>query len=280
LRDLLGVVDIKERRLYPDVLYRALSDANDHPEELIFILMDTPEGWQEDGWLTEYMRLSDLRAEGDVSGAVISVLPSGGMLDNGQGECRAEFSFPPNVILVLSVVGDGECGETANERANIVTLGSPDLSFDVLKTTPTSEGTTPTLLARVLAERYQQPKESLPDTLWAESWNSELIRMNALLEPFGAPIGYRLRNEILRYLLHAEQLSAQMPYGISFPLDTAFDYQICQRILPRVLSRLAKEEAEGDILGDLLMYAQGSNEHTPRFPHAAARLQSVHRHMD
>mgnify|MGYP001195797182 FL=1 len=277
-RDLLGIVDIPGRRFYPDVMYRALSHAHECPSDLVFVFVDTPDGWQEDGWLAEYTRLMDLGAERDVEGCTVSVLPSGGLL--GDSDYPAEYPFPGNVVLVLSVAGHGACGEIASERANVFTLGMPDLSLEALVAGPAPEGISPTTLAALLAEHHRIRPAVAPDYAALGVWNCEIIHMNSFLEPLGIPVGYRLRNEILRFLAYSAELSAQLPYGVKYPIETAFDHQICQRILPRVLALLEKDEQVGDVVGELLSYAQGSRGPTPRFPHAAARLQAVQRRME
>ena len=277
-RDLLGILDIPGRRFYPDVMYRALSHAHQRSSDLVFVFIDTPEGWQEDGWLAEYTRLLDLRAEHDVGGRAVSVLPSGGLLEDS--DYPAEFPFPGNVVLVLSVAGHGACGEIASERANVFTLRAPDLSLEALVAGPVPEGASPTTLAAFLADHHRIQPAATPDYAALEVWNREIIHMNSFLEPLGIPVGYRLRHEILRFLAYSEELSAQLPYGVKYPLETAFDHQICQRILPRVLTLLEKDEQVGDVVGELLSYAQGSRGPTPRFPHAAARLQAVQRRME
>lgn len=68
-------------------------------------------------------------------------------------------------------------------------------------------------------------------TLYCQRLNT----LNEVLTPYTMHFGYRVADEILLYLWHAHQL--EVP---DFNLDTAFDYQIYQKVLPKLHGSEAK----------------------------------------
>ena len=95
--------------------------------------------------------------------------------------------------------------------------------------------------------------------------------LDQTLEEIGLGIGHRLRGDILRYLAYAEDLSAQLPYGASFGLDAAFDYQLTQRVVPRLFLR----EPDPEVVADLLAYSQGERFEEARFPRTVTQLEAI-----
>ena len=66
-------------------------------------------------------------------------------------------------------------------------------------------------------------------------YRDRLITLVNLLRPYNMHFGYRVVDEVLLYLWNAEALADP-----SFGLDTAFDHQLCQKILPKFHGSQAK----------------------------------------
>ena len=60
-------------------------------------------------------------------------------------------------------------------------------------------------------------------------YRQRLSELNALLSEYTMHFGYRVADEVLLYLWHAKALGAP-----DFDLNTAFDYQIYQKVLPKL----------------------------------------------
>lgn len=66
-------------------------------------------------------------------------------------------------------------------------------------------------------------------------YRQRLTVLNEMLAPYTMHFGYRVADEILLYLWQAHQLKSS-----DFNLDTAFDYQIYQKVLPKLHGSEAK----------------------------------------
>jgi hypothetical protein len=270
LRDLLGLTDPRTGEFHPEPLYGALRSAAQAPDEAHLVCIDTIDGWQEDAWLSEYVRLLDSRSrasDGRVASAPI-------VAENVPGE----LALSDNLFLVIATMGRVGLGMVGVERANVVELGPADLSLDALRPGHKPEGTSAAELGKMLvAGRSYRSLGDIVERPWIEAWNDEVTHLSAMLEEIDLGIGYRLRDDMLRYLAYADDLNAQLPYGTSFSLDTAFDWQIAQRIVPRLLLKEPDEET----VSELLMYAHGPQDSRPaRFPRTAAQLEALQRRMD
>ena len=281
MRDLLGQMDPRTGEYRPEMFYEAILEAHENPDTPVVICVDSIDGWQEDAWLSEYVRLHDSRSLSPdgrwLTSPLVAVPGYETLTAVGGRSVPARFSLPDNVFLVITTMGQVALGEITSERTNVVNLGPADLSLEAARPGHAPEGTSPTDLGTILVE--QRPYRDLSGILdrpWAEVWNNEIVHLSGMLEDLQLGIGYRLRDDILRYLAYADDLNTQLPYGVSFPLAMAFDYQIEQRILPRLLTKEPDEET----VAELLMYAQGSQGNAPRFPRAATHLELLQRRME
>lgn len=78
----------------------------------------------------------------------------------------------------------------------------------------------------------------------------ELEQLNAILEKVGFKSGYRVRDEVVFYMLNNKKMDLLNP-------ETAFDYQILQKILPRIQG---SSVAIKDMLADLFQHIVGDYE--------------------
>lgn len=78
-----------------------------------------------------------------------------------------------------------------------------------------------------------------------------LSELNALLSEYTMHFGYRVADEVLLYLWHAKALGAP-----DFDLNTAFDYQIYQKVLPKFHGSQAKLQKP---LTDLIAFCEAGS---------------------
>ncbi len=90
-------------------------------------------------------------------------------------------------------------------------------------------------------------------------YREQLVALNNLLQPYKMHFGYRVADEVLLYLWNAKNLSDP-----AFDLDTAFDHQLCQKVLPKFHGSQAKLQAP---LEHLLLFCVDS-ERQPSIPGA------------
>jgi hypothetical protein len=151
------------------------------------------------------------------------------------------------------------------------------LNLDALRPGLAPEVLTPTGLGGLLvAERPYRDILSITDRPWVEKWNEEIEEVAQILEGAGVAIGYRVRDDILRYLAYADDLARTLPYGTRFAHATAFDYQLSQRIVPRLVIK----EPEEEVISEFLMYTQGESGAKPRFPQSTAQIEALQHRFD
>ncbi|SOC11363.1 5-methylcytosine-specific restriction endonuclease McrBC GTP-binding regulatory subunit McrB [Ureibacillus xyleni] len=94
--------------------------------------------------------------------------------------------------------------------------------------------------------------------------SEKLVKINKILEPINAQVGYRVRDEIGFYLAHNSES------GMLFSEEEAMDFCIMQKILPRVGGT---ENVVRQILNDLL------NE-LERYPRSQNKVKEMLRRLD
>ena len=281
LRDLLGSLDPSSGEFLPEPWFDALIEARDNPDHAVLLCVDTSDGWQEEPWFAEYARLQDSRrrdADGNMTTEPFLILP-------GREEVRAPsgrvfpagMSLPDNLFMVMTTVGDVGLGDIVAEHTNVVEIGPINLDLDALDPGHAPEVITTNGLGTLLvASRPHRSLRSILDREWVETWNDEIEDIAGIVGQAGVSIGYRLRDEMLRFMAYAEDMSRDMPYGTHFPHAVAFDYQLAQRVVPKLMIR----ESEDDVLNELLMYAQGDGGNRPRFPRSVAQIEALQSRLD
>ena len=281
LRDLFGNIDSHSGKFRPEPWYDAVFEAHENPERAVIICVDTFEGWQEEAWFSEWLRVQDTRrATSDRTWVADDLLLAPGYRSVETTDGRTlpgRLPLPDNLFLVLTAMGDDGFGDVVATHSNVVEFGLPDLNLDALRPGLAPEVLTPTGLGRLLvAERPYRDILSVIDRPWVEKWNEEIEEVAQILEGAGVAIGYRVRDDILRYLAYADDLARTLPYGTRFAHATAFDYQLSQRIVPRLVIK----EPEEEVISEFLMYTQGESGAKPRFPQSTAQIEALQHRFD
>lgn len=159
-----------------------------------------------------------------------------------------EIPISPNVRFVGTVNVDHTThgfSDKVLDRANVIQFERVDLSVKLSSKTPPE--------TKMLGfSQFSQwcNKKSLQDTQLAtiDEFASHVRRINFILEPAGVNIGFRVLQDIRRYMHLVIQ-------GGSFddPRD-AFDFQIKQRILPKIRGMQSRELKES--LADLAKFLE------------------------
>ncbi len=100
-----------------------------------------------------------------------------------------------------------------------------------------------------------------------EPYRQRLSELNTLLAPYTMHFGYRVADEVLLYLWGAQNLGEA-----DFNLDTAFDYQVYQKILPKFHGSEAK-------LGKPLAALQDFCEKY-KFQHSLTKVKLMRDHLE
>lgn len=281
LRDLFGSIDPHTGHFRAEPWYDVVLEAHEHPERAVIMCVDTIEGWQEESWFSEWLRVQDTRrhtAENTWTTDNLLLVPGFPTIESTDGRTlTGQLPLPDNLFLVLTAMGDDGFGDVVATHTNVIEFGTPDLNLDALRPGLAPEVLTPTGLGRLLVgERPYRNILSIIERPWAEKWNEEIEEVAQILDGAGVAIGYRIRDDILRYLAYADDLSRTLPYGARFTHATAFDYQLSQRIVPRLVIK----EPEEEVISEFLMYTQGESGAKPRFPHSTAQIEAIQHRFD
>ncbi len=152
--------------------------------------------------------------------------------------------IPPRVEIPLNIyfAGTVNVDETTYmfspkvlDRANTIEFNEVDLQEYFTRDAPAEENAPPATPALIAAFTHSGEFARLPKQVSEiytvpelGEYRAQLQELNELLKEHDMHFGYRVADEILLYLWHAYELN-----DANFGLDTAFDCQIYQKVLPK-----------------------------------------------
>jgi 5-methylcytosine-specific restriction endonuclease McrBC GTP-binding regulatory subunit McrB len=162
---------------------------------------------------------------------------------NGRND-YGELTLPGNLFIVGTVNMDETTfpfSKKVLDRANTIEFSYVDLA--ALPSFTTVEPEPVEISDDLLAVKYIKLNDCNPaDTSFISKVCATLQRVNNILEISNAHIGYRVRDEIVFYMLNNQKAGLLTE-------SQAFDNQIMQKILPRIQG---SSETIKTMLGDLL----------------------------
>lgn len=224
--DLFGYMDINNKYV-PGLLTEIVYDANkeENLNKPYIICLDEMNLARVEYYLSDYLSIIESR-EKTKDGIKTDKIFSEGYFP--EANKYSSIYFSDNINIVGTVNMDDTTfsfSEKVLDRANTIEFSKVDLAaLDLI--TRESE---PKLLDNSNFETsYLTIKEALlKDRSYVERINNRIIALNNILKEYNAHFGYRVRDEMVFYMLENNT------YGI-LPEDTAFDYQVLQKILPKI----------------------------------------------
>ncbi len=176
--------------------------------------------------------------------------------------------IPDNLYIIGTVNMDDTTfafSRKVLDRANTIEFSKVDLELlDFLK-----EPIKNTILENeFLKTRFLNIKEAVNmDENYVNEVNKKIVDINNILKPYSKHFGYRVRDEIIFYMLENK---------LSHLLDenTAFDYQIMQKILPSIIG---SEESIKDILIKLYEYCVYDVKLDPNGDYVEEAFENLHK---
>ena len=145
------------------------------------------------------------------------------------GTDLANFYIPENLYIVGTVNMDEttfQFSKKVLDRANTIELSEIDLDYDFEKMG--EEEVQPlAVYNEVLKSKYLVLQECAAHKKEVKEIISQLIMINEFLKPCGLQFAYRVRDEIIFYMLYNREFEL-------LDVAEAFDYQLLQKILPRM----------------------------------------------
>ncbi|WP_242220362.1 MrcB family domain-containing protein [Bacillus cereus group sp. BfR-BA-01380] len=219
--DLLGYVNI-QGEFQERPLIQVLEKATENPDKPYFVVLDEMNLARVEYYFSDFLSVIESRKweEGEI--VTSAVLP--------ESIVGKRITIPSNVYVVGTVNMDETTHPLSKkvlDRANTIEFNQVKLdSFEFLMDAEEVQAkrvSNSSLTAKFLhlKECFQLNKDLVKKVSYI------LIEINEILEPIGAQVGYRIRDEICFYMAYNEKSEL-----LSF--DEALDYQIYQKILPRI----------------------------------------------
>ena len=222
--ELLGYKNIKDEFVKGE-LYKVIDEAKEHLDTPYFVCLDEMNLARVEYYLSEYLSVIESR-KFETDKIVTDKLFSESYFENVEDN---NISIPENLYIIGTVNMDDTTFSFSRkvlDRANTIEFSEIDLeTLDFL----TDEAETLVVDNSLLKTQFLNIKDALEiDRTYVEEINEKIVEINNILKPYSKHFGYRVRDEIVFYML--ENKLANL-----LEEDMAFDYQIMQKILPTII---------------------------------------------
>lgn len=222
--ELLGYKNIKDEFVKGE-LYKVIDEAKEHLDTPYFVCLDEMNLARVEYYLSEYLSVIESR-KFETDKIVTDKLFSESYFENVEDN---NISIPENLYIIGTVNMDDTTFSFSRkvlDRANTIEFSEVDLeTLDFL----TDEAETLVVDNSLLKTQFLNIKDALEiDRTYVEEINEKIVEINNILKPYSKHFGYRVRDEIVFYML--ENKLANL-----LEEDKAFDYQIMQKILPTII---------------------------------------------
>lgn len=226
--DLFGHVDLNGRFL-PGAMLDFLKEAQDHPEKLYFLCLDEMNLARVEYYLSDILSVietRDFKGNHIISDLLVTEEKYGA--DKDALNKYGEIIFPENMYLIGTVNMDETTfpfSKKVLDRANTIEFSFVNLIPDF-----TNAGVSVSqqqLENDFLCTKYLLLSECAEQADYISGVCAQLQTINMILQKVNAHVGYRVRDEIVFYLLNNKNAGLLSE-------DDAMDNEIMQKILPRI----------------------------------------------
>ena len=278
-KGLLGYFNLLDEKYHATPVLRLLLDAEKNPGKPYFVILDEMNLSKVEQYFSDFLSIMESRNAGNPQGEMLDLHA---LTEEQKPETLTvpqKISIPPNVYFTGTVNVDESTymfSPKVLDRANVIEFNDVDLvnyekgiaSADecILKEQDVREKLLPMVGETPFCNKadYTRAQEMDSDT------GVYLSRILEILHPHQLHFGYRVVNEIARFILHASDMLQD------FKLEEILDIQILQKILPKFHGTQAKLE---EPLEKLLAFCSGAESEEiledapfPRSAHKLARM--------
>lgn len=222
--DLFGHTNLKGE-FVPGAIIDFVKDACEHPDKPYFLCLDEMNLARVEYYLSDFLSVIETRRR-----AGSRILTDRIILDKAAGNDYGELILPENLYVVGTVNMDETTfpfSRKVLDRANTIEFSDVDLMPDFMMSEEKAE---PVVQSNeFLKTQYLVLAVDTGEEQWdlAAEVCTELQEINRILQEANAHIGYRVRDEIVFYMLNNAE-TGLLEY------DDALDNEIMQKILPRI----------------------------------------------
>jgi len=282
-KGLLGYYNLLDEKYHATPVLHILLEASAHQDKPYFIILDEMNLAKVEQYFSDFLSIMESRTTGNLSGEPLR-LHSATKAETPDGRVIPQrIMIPPNIYFTGTVNVDESTymfSPKVLDRANVIEFNDVDLaSYEkgiasadgcVLKEQDVRE--------KLLPMAGETPFCNKADYTRALKMDNDtsvyLSKILEILHPHQLHFGYRVVNEIARFILHASNMLQV------FKLEETLDIQILQKILPKFHGTQAKLE---EPLGKLLAFCSGvESEEIPEnapFPRSSQKLARMIRNL-
>ena len=249
--DLFGHVNL-DNRFVPGAIVEFIKKAADDPDKLPYILcLDEMNLARVEYYFSDFLSIIETRdlVEDEIvtDNLVPKVCYSG---DEDAEKLYSNLMIPENLYIIGTVNMDETTfpfSKKVLDRANTIEFSYVD--FNLPESISSNEAEAVEVKNEFLRSDYLKLRIDCIDKWEAvKKFNYDITKINSVLEKSDSHFGYRMRDEIIFYMLYNDE------FGLLDEKE-AFDNQIMQKILPRIQG---SSESTANILRELFKICAGS----------------------
>lgn len=252
-KGLLGYYNLLDEKYHATPLLRLLLEAKEHPEKPYFVILDEMNLAKVEQYFSDFLSIMESRTSGNIQGEPLDLHAMSDVKTPGGRLVPKRFHIPLNVYFTGTVNVDESTymfSSKVLDRANVIEFNEMNLESYEKGTVASDsfilkEQNVRRKLLPVEGETSFCSKTDFTAILKEEpSVHEYLSQISGILQLYNLHFGYRVVNEISRYILNAHEMVQ------NFDLEEAIDIQILQKILPKFHGTQAKlEEPLLELLG-------------------------------
>lgn len=249
--DLFGHVNL-DNKFVPGAIVEFIKKAADDPDKLPYILcLDEMNLARVEYYFSDFLSIIETRdlVEDEIvtDNLVPKICYSG---DEDAEKLYSNLIIPENLYIIGTVNMDETTfpfSKKVLDRANTIEFSYVD--FNLPESISSNEAEVIEVKNEFLRSKYLKLRTDCIDKWEAvKKFNGDIVKINSVLEKSDSHFGYRMRDEIIFYMLYNDE------FGLLDEKE-AFDNQIMQKILPRIQG---SSESTAYILRELFKICAGS----------------------
>lgn len=256
-KGLLGYYNLLDEKYHATPILQILIEASEHQDKPYFIILDEMNLAKVEQYFSDFLSIMESRTTGNLSGEPLYLHSATKAETPGGRVIPQQIMIPPNVYFTGTVNVDESTymfSPKVLDRANVIEFNDVDLA-NYERGIASADGYI--LKEQDVREKLLPMAEEMPfcnktDYTRAQEKNRNtgeyLASILKILHPHHLHFGYRVVNEIARFILLASEMVQD------FKLEETLDIQILQKILPKFHGTQAKLE---EPLGKLLAFCSG-----------------------
>ena len=227
--DLFGYTDLNGHFVH-GAIFDFVHEAKCNPQKPYILCLDEMNLARVEYYLSDFLSILETREmkDGKIQSAPLFAKEKYGS-DQMSAEKYGELFFPENLYLIGTVNMDETTfpfSKKVLDRANTIEFSDVDLNPSFLEAERDTEPQS--LPNSFLRSDYLILKQCAGEAEYVVSICSELQKLNDVLKKANLHVGYRVRDEIVFYMLNNREAEGLLTE------DEAMDFEIMQKILPRI----------------------------------------------